>query len=178
MLARRNDLSRKMIRDLKENILPFRFDRAVDYCGEILRGGTVVKNADKGLILNARILWTFSTAYRVLKNGECLSAADRAFEYLTNRFWDKENGGGFYMLNAAGETVNPMKSTYTQGFMLHAFFEYDRAAGRQETFAYSERSFRDVPAYLNAELRSVTKLCSKQSSRWGFAQDDNDYAGL
>jgi mannobiose 2-epimerase len=55
-------------------------------------------SAPKGLVLNSRILWTFSAAYRqtgsgVYRNagsGAYLSVARRGYEYLLARFLDRE----------------------------------------------------------------------------------------
>ena len=57
---------------LKEKILPF-WENLTDpgqggYYGMVDRELNVFPNADKGCILHARILWTFSTAARVLKD--------------------------------------------------------------------------------------------------------------
>ena len=41
-------------------------------------------NASKGLVLNSRILWTFSSAYRHTHNASYLMVARRACEYLLN----------------------------------------------------------------------------------------------
>ena len=48
------------------------------FYGQMRGDGTLVKDASKGGILNARILWAFSAAYRVLQRPEYLEAATRA----------------------------------------------------------------------------------------------------
>ena len=60
---------------LKENILPYWIEKMEDherggFYGRITGNEILVPEAEKGEILNARILWTFSAAYRVLKNEE------------------------------------------------------------------------------------------------------------
>ena len=47
--------------------------------------------ADKGLILNSRILWTFSAAYQMDPKPGYKKLADRAFDYLNTYFWDTKN---------------------------------------------------------------------------------------
>ena len=44
--------------------------------------------ADKGIVLNSRILWTFSRAYLEEKNPEYLAMSKMAFEYIKKYFWD------------------------------------------------------------------------------------------
>ena len=80
---------------LEQNILRFWLDRMVDrehggFYGRIDGKGMLHPEAEKGAILNARILWTFSAAYRVLGNPEYLDASRRAYDYLINHFIDKE----------------------------------------------------------------------------------------
>ena len=57
---------------LEDNILRFWIDKMQDdenggFYGRIDGHNKLHPEADKGAILNARILWTFSAAYRVLK---------------------------------------------------------------------------------------------------------------
>ena len=72
---------------LENNILRFWLDKMQDkenggFYGQMTGEGELVKTADKGGILNARILWSFSAAYRVLRKPEYLEAATRAKEYI------------------------------------------------------------------------------------------------
>ena len=76
---------------LERNILHFWVDKMVDhehggFYGRIDGQGILYPEAEKGAILNARILWTFSAAYRVLGNPEYLEAATRAKDYFIEHF--------------------------------------------------------------------------------------------
>lgn len=50
--------------NLTDNILPFWMNKTIDpdggFFGIVLNDGTPIRQADKGSVLNARILWTFS----------------------------------------------------------------------------------------------------------------------
>ena len=83
------------VRKLKEemqcmltgNILPFWMNHMVDseyggFYGRISGTGERVPGASKGVVLNARILWTFSSAYRLLHKDEYLKMATRAKQEL------------------------------------------------------------------------------------------------
>ncbi len=55
--------------ELYENIIPFWQKHTVDnefggFAGQVGRDLKIDKHANKGLILNARILWTFAAMYR------------------------------------------------------------------------------------------------------------------
>ena len=61
--------------ELENNILPFWMTTMVDrerggFYGRITGEDVLEETASKGAILNARILWTFSAAYRLLGKRE------------------------------------------------------------------------------------------------------------
>ncbi|MDD2580010.1 MAG: AGE family epimerase/isomerase [Eubacteriales bacterium] len=148
------ELRFRMQEDVLDNILPFWMDRTVDeknggFIGEMTSDGTIRDDADKYLVLNARLLWTFSAANRVFDDPHYLPFAERAFDYLTTWFWDHENGGGFWAVHADGSPAVRSKVTYGQGFLLYAFSEYARATGRPEAFDYADRIFH----YIDQECR-------------------------
>ena len=76
-------MRKEMEAELIGNILPFWMNRKKDevnggFYGRITGTGVLMPEAEKGAILNARILWTFSAAYRLLRNEEYLTIATRA----------------------------------------------------------------------------------------------------
>ncbi len=120
--------------ELEQDILRF----WLSYCRDNGNGGfigrmsndmTIVKDAPKGLVLNARILWTFSTAYRFEKNDEYLEMAKRSFDYMMRYFWDKQFGGGYWMLDHTGKAVDDSKELYGQSFLIYGLSEYYLATG-------------------------------------------------
>ena len=83
--------------ELENNILPFWMNKMEDneeggFYGQITGEDELKPEASKGAILNARILWTFSSAYRLLKKPEYLETATRAKRYLIDRFYDPQYG--------------------------------------------------------------------------------------
>ena len=83
---------------LEKNILNYWIDRVTDhenggYYGRVDGREKVHPDAEKGAVMNARILWAFSAAYRVLGNPEYLEAATRAKDYVRDHFLDKDYGG-------------------------------------------------------------------------------------
>ncbi len=111
------------------------------FIGTMDHFAVVDQGASKGCILNARILWTFSAAYRTTGTDSYRLLADRAYDYLKNFFWDVENGGLFWELNHAGQVVNSKKQAYVQGFGIYAFSEYYRATGKEESLDYAKDLF-------------------------------------
>lgn len=87
-------IRKEMEAELVDNILPFWMNRMKDevnggFYGRITGTGVLMPEAEKGAILNARILWTFSAAYRLLRNEEYLTIATRAKRIIIDRFMIK-----------------------------------------------------------------------------------------
>ncbi len=87
-----------------------------------------INGASKGVVLNARILWTFSAAYNFTHHPEYLALADRAYQYINENFSDKEFGGLFWELDEKGTVLNSRKQIYAQGFGIYGFSEYFKAS--------------------------------------------------
>lgn len=117
--------------DLTGNILPFWIRHAPDrerggFIGEIDDALTRHPEADKGLVLNARILWTFAAAHRIYREPAYKAMADEAYRYLLEHFRDGEFGGYYWMLDGSGAPVRLKKQVYGQAFVIYALSEYVR----------------------------------------------------
>ena len=97
--------------------------------GQMTGRGELVKDAPRGAILYARLLWTFSAAYRVLKHEEYLAAAAITREYICHHFIDPEYGGTYWSVTADGQPLDTKKQFYAISFMIYGFAEYARATG-------------------------------------------------
>ncbi|MDR2498286.1 MAG: N-acylglucosamine 2-epimerase, partial [Tannerellaceae bacterium] len=79
-------LRSEIVKDLTTNILSFWAKHSPDpsggFYGMITPAAIPVPDANKGGILNARILWTFSTAYRMLGDEQYKDLADKAARYF------------------------------------------------------------------------------------------------
>jgi cellobiose epimerase len=144
-----NDLRKSVEAELLSDILPFWLKHAVDeeyggFRGQVANDLTVDPHADKGLILNARILWTFAKAFSVYKNPAYLAAAHRAYEYLCRHFWDNEFGGVYWMLDYTGLPVDTKKRIYGQAFTVYALAEYGHATGEQEPIDRAMRLVKQI----------------------------------
>lgn len=82
--------------------------------------------ADKGIILNARLLWSFSHMARHIGRSSYQAMADRAYHFLETWFLDPEHGGVYWMLDATGRAVTDKKQVYAQAFAIYALSEYYR----------------------------------------------------
>ena len=101
---------------LETNILRFWQERMVDdqqggFYGRIDGYNVLHPDAEKGAVLNARILWTFSAATRLFHKMPYRILATRAKDYLIVRFIDRVQGGVYWSLNADGTPLDTKKQT-------------------------------------------------------------------
>lgn len=138
--------------ELENNILPFWMNKMEDneeggFYGQITGEDELKPEASKGAILNARILWTFSSAYRLLKKPEYLETATRAKRYLIDRFYDPQYGGIYWELDYKGNPLDTKKQIYAIGFAIYGLSEYARATGDEEALAYAQQLFDVIEQY-------------------------------
>jgi mannobiose 2-epimerase len=144
-----DDLRRRVEAELRSNILPFWLKYTIDdeyggFRGRISNDLIIDPHAAKGLILNARILWTFSKAFSFYRDPVYLAAARRAYDYLTRYFWDAEFGGVYWMLDYLGKPHDTKKRIYGQAFTVYALAEYFHASGDSEALEKAVRMVRSI----------------------------------
>jgi mannobiose 2-epimerase len=145
-------LSAAAERELREDILPFWAERTIDrekggFYGLITNDLEVDTDAPKGSVLNTRILWTFSAAYRAWPESLYRETADRAYAYLLGHFWDERNSGLVWMVDSVGDILDARKQTYGQAFGVYAFSEYFRATGDKDALDHAIRLFESIEAH-------------------------------
>ena len=164
----------EMYGELTQNILPFWMNKMTDRehggsYGRITGTEELMPEAEKGAILNARILWTFSAAYRLLKKEEYLEAATRAKRYLIDHFYDKEYGGVYWSLDYKGQPLDTKKQIYALGFAIYGLSEYHRATGDQEALDYAICLFESIEEHSFDTKKNG--YCEALSREWGEMAD-------
>ncbi len=159
---------------LTGNILPFWINNMVDrenggFYGRIDGHGNLHAEAEKGGILNGRILWTFSAAYRVLGKPEYLEMATRAKDYIIAHFIDSEYGGTYWSLDCKGNPKDTKKQFYAIGFMIYGLSEYVRATGDKEALDYAIQLFDCIEEHsLDVIYNGYIEACTRE---WGEIAD-------
>ena len=111
------------------SILEFWVNNAVDtqhggFVGKMDNERNIYSDAEKGCVLNARILWTFSAAFNKFRNPVYYQLAERAYVFIQNHFRDMENGGVFWSVDAAGKPLNTRKQIYGLAFTIYGLSEF------------------------------------------------------
>ena len=172
-----NDVSlmkREMQDVLEKNILRFWLDKMVDeenggFYGRIDGHGQLHPEAEKGAILNARILWSFSAAYRLLEVEEYLEAATRAKDYLIEHFIDPAYGGVYWSVDYKGQPLDTKKQFYAIGFAIYGLTEYVRATGDREALDYALQLYDCIEEHaFDRVFNGYIEACTME---WGKIDD-------
>ena len=94
------------------------------FYGRVDNNNTSHPAAEKGGVLNARILWSFSAAYNYTKDIAYLQCAQRAYNYFTDHFIDKKYGGIYWSVDYKGNPQDKKKQVYAQSFAIYALSEF------------------------------------------------------
>ena len=133
---------------LEDNILKFWADRMYDpkggFYGRMDGHNVLHPEAERGAVLNARLLWSFAAAYRVLHKPEYLQMAIHAKDYICAHFLDREYGGVYWSVTADGQPQDTHKQVYAQAFALYAFSEYYRATREEQALQMAIALFRII----------------------------------
>ncbi|WP_343585197.1 AGE family epimerase/isomerase [Flavobacterium sp.] len=111
------------------SILKYWSERTIDdqnggFVGQIDFNDHIIANAEKGSVLNARILWTFSASYTTTKNENHKKLAKRAFEFLAAYFYDTQFGGLFWSINEDKTPKDTKNQIYALAFAIYGLSEY------------------------------------------------------
>ena len=159
---------------LKKNILHFWMTQMVDeehggFYGRRDHSGTLHPDAEKGAILNARILWSFSAAFRVLGNPEYLAMATRAKDYIIDHFIDPEYGGIYWSVDYKGQPLDTKKQFYAIGFAIYGLTEYARATGDREALDYALQLYDCIEEHAFDRVHNgYIEACTRA---WGKIED-------
>ena len=171
-----------MVNEIKEHLLngiiPFwkglRDDEYGGYYGYMGFDLAVDKKYEKGCILNSRILWFFSSAYKVLVDKTLLSEATHAYEFFKKYCIDDEYGGVFWSVSYDGKPLDTTKHTYNQAFTIYGLSAYFDASGDWEALKMAvslyeliEKKMRDERGYLEAFDREFRPVSNEKLSENG-----------
>ena len=165
---------KRVEKELFENITPFWINYSKDnesggFYGRISNDLVVDHEAPKSLILNTRILWTFSVLYQFRENEEFLYMAERAYNYIINHFFDHEMGGVYWLLDYKGQVIDNRKKIYGQAFTIYAFTEYYAATQNEKALEHAKSVFKLIEQH-NFDKEN-TGYFEASNRNWTIAED-------
>lgn len=170
-------LAKQVKIELKENILPYWTNKMQNpeggFHGRIDGNEILDTKAPKGAIMNARLLWTFASAHRILKGSEeaesYLKMAQRAKREIIDRFYDPEFGGIYWSLNPDGSPLDTKKQIYAIAFAIYGLAELNRATGDGEALEYAIKLFNSIEEHsYDTEKDGYFEAFTRE---WGIIED-------
>lgn len=160
---------------LAERLLPFwkalRDDENGGYYGYMDFNLRLDKKAEKGCILNSRILWFFSEAAIVTGDLSLLPYAEHAYRFLLEKCLDRKEGGVYWSVTYDGLPLDTTKHTYNQAFAVYALSAYYRLTGEtaalelaRSLFDLIETRCADKDGYLEAFTRDFQPASNEKLS--------------
>lgn len=139
------------------------------FYGEVGADNLPAPAASKGIILNARILWFFSETAQQLDAPVYRECAARAYNYLVAHFFDAQNGGVYWELNAAGEPINTKKQVYAQAFTIYALCAYFQLTSDAQALARALECFNLIEQHaVDAVNEGYLEAFTRD---WGVMED-------
>jgi len=131
------------------NILGYWSSVAIDtqnggFYGQIENDNSIAEGADKGSVLNARILWFLSSAYNYSRLPEDLELARRSYEYLSHYFIDREFGGVYWSIDANGKPRDTKKQVYAIAFAIYGLAEFYKASHDEQALNLAKALYGDL----------------------------------
>jgi mannobiose 2-epimerase len=143
---------RKELSDELSEILNYWITHTPDHKGGGFIGSLDNENnvdslAPKGVVLNSRILWTFSAAYQLVKNQAYLDMASRAYYYIVDHFIDRKYGGVYWSVKHNGSPLEARKQIYGLSFCVYGLAEYFKASDDRVALHLAKDLFEKIELY-------------------------------
>lgn len=118
-------------------ILNYWADNSIDtqnggFIGQIDHNDQKHFDSEKGAVMNARLLWTFSAAYKMQGQKQHKEIAQKAYNYISEYFYDKQSGGIFWSVDADGTPKDTKNQIYAIAFVIYGLSEYSAATADKE----------------------------------------------
>jgi mannobiose 2-epimerase len=140
---------RQEVRQELFHILDYWIAHAVDkdkggFYGRVDGKNVPDTNSPRSIVVNARILWTFSAAHQLFPDKRYAEMAGRAYDYITSHFIDKEYGGVYWSVTADGAPLEKKKQLYGHSFAIYGLSEYYKISKKQEVLDLAKEIFSQV----------------------------------
>ncbi|MBQ9708945.1 MAG: AGE family epimerase/isomerase [Firmicutes bacterium] len=163
---------------LTKDLIPF-WNGMIDetsggFYGFADKDGVPDPSAAKGGVLTSRILWFYSSAYELLRDETLLPFATHAYQFIADKFYDREFGGIYWSVSADGAPKEDIKHTYNLAFAIYALSCYYRVSGEkaalqlvENLYGTIEKKCRDEDGYLESFARDFSPVSNDKLSENG-----------
>ena len=117
------------------------------FYGSVNNNNIARKDAPKGIVLNSRILYTFSVSFLYFKNNDYLQIAHRAFNYIVHYFIDDAFGGVYWSVDSKGKMLDGRKQIYGLAFCMYGMSEYYKASKNEQALQICKNLFETIEQY-------------------------------
>jgi mannose/cellobiose epimerase-like protein (N-acyl-D-glucosamine 2-epimerase family) len=151
-------LRNKMEDHLVKELLPFWTKRIVDginggFITHFDKNGNDTGDDEKSLIAQTRCIYTLASAHRAgYGDGELAVMAKHGVDFLTEKMWDSEYEGFFWMADRKGNIKADNKIIYGHSFAIYSLSEYTLATGDPRGKQYATRVFDLLQKYCTDTL--------------------------
>jgi mannose 2-epimerase len=136
-------------RQLLEDVLPFWESHGVDhehggFWTHLHRDGGRYGLGDKYLVMQTRMIYSFSVGYRVSGERRYLDIAARGVDFLTSHFRDTRRGGWVWTVTRHGDQLDRAKRPYGLAFVVYSLAEFARVSGDALTLELAQATWQEV----------------------------------
>lgn len=133
------------------------------FFGEIGSDGEPDRDAPRSLQLNARILWAYSTAYRIFRRKEYLMPAINANDYILKYFMDHKFGGVYSTVDKNGERVDTDCTLANMALGIYSLSEFYAATKDDEALKSAVNLYLVIKKeFCNAEKKGYYSHLSRE----------------
>ena len=119
------------------------------FWGAIDEAGVADGETELSIILNTRLLWFFSSAFAATQDQACRVQAQRAYEVITQKFYDPATETFVWSITPEGAPSNLRKQTYAQAFAIYALAAFAQATGETAALDLALNVFDQVQRHFS-----------------------------
>ncbi len=149
-----NTWKSEMTSHLTEELLPFWTQRCWDeenggYLTQFDTDGNVADTDEKSLLAHMRTIYSLSLAHQHGHDpdGSILKLAEKGVNFAIEHYWDKENGGFYWLFNRRNEVLIDKKIIYGHSFAIYALATYSSVSNNPIGLEYAEKCFNLLQIY-------------------------------
>ncbi|MCD6342382.1 MAG: AGE family epimerase/isomerase [Spirochaetaceae bacterium] len=144
----------EMTSHLTEELLPFWTQRCWDgenggYLTQFDTDGNDAGTDEKSLLAHMRTIYSLSLAHRHGHDpdGSILKLAEKGVNFAIEHYWDKKNGGFYWLFNRKNEVLIDKKIIYGHSFAIYALATYTSVSKDPIGLKYAEKCFNLLQIY-------------------------------